>query len=188
MVPSQCPSSTWRRKFSTVMGASLGNSSTVKAPCEVSNLIMSSFRDALVSGEVAVRAYITEPGEDKLTADLGALGCAVLEQQPAPGEQVACCAAHQQPQALQCVAAGGERRARLVAQCVQRRVVRRHVRWVAEQQIEDFRAERGVPVPLAQRDADAERLRIALRDAERRRGDVGGNDLPARALACARDA
>src|SRR5450755_4123094 len=39
-VPSKKPSSTYRKKFSTVTGASFGNSSTVKAPCEVSNLII----------------------------------------------------------------------------------------------------------------------------------------------------
>src|ERR1700731_635084 len=42
MVPSKNPSSTYFRKFSTVTGASFGNSSMVKEPCEVSNLTMVS--------------------------------------------------------------------------------------------------------------------------------------------------
>jgi len=42
-----------------------------------------AFRDALVTGEIAVRAYITAAGEDKLVAHRGCLRGAVLEQQPA---------------------------------------------------------------------------------------------------------
>jgi hypothetical protein len=44
-----------------------------------------SFRHALKSGEIAVRAYVTHAGEDKQVTHRLRLGGAVLEQQPAAG-------------------------------------------------------------------------------------------------------
>src|SRR5690349_4340449 len=86
------------------MGASLGNSSIVKEPCEVSNLTMvfsnngAARREdplsplglghALVPGEIAVGAYVTEPTRHKLAGYCGGLIGAVLEQQPAVTLQV----------------------------------------------------------------------------------------------------
>src|ERR1700722_2365432 len=106
MVPSKNLSSTYCRKFSTVTGASLGNSSTVKEPWEVSNLTMGvqlscvklraeKLRDsplglghALVPGEIAVRAYVTEAARDKFACYRGRLVGAMLEQDPAVTLQV----------------------------------------------------------------------------------------------------
>src|SRR5712664_1193125 len=102
MVPSKNPSSTYFRKFSTVTGASFGNSSMVKEPCEVSNLTMVQvlelfvekglrplgFGHALVPGEIAVGAYVSEAARDKFACDFRRLSRAVLEQQPAVTLQV----------------------------------------------------------------------------------------------------
>jgi hypothetical protein len=57
-----------------------------------------SFRHALVSGEIAVRAYVSEAGGDKQGAHFGALSGAVLEQQPAAAYEVRRGAARQQAQ------------------------------------------------------------------------------------------
>jgi len=97
---------------------------------------MLSFRHTLVPGGVAVRAYITEACQDKRLAHLSALVRAMLEQQPAPRQQVTRRAAHQRPQALQRVGAGGECRARLAGERGECRIVRRDVGRIADQQIE----------------------------------------------------
>src|ERR1700743_3416855 len=97
MVPSKYPSSTYFKKFSTVTGASFGNSSMVKEPCEVSNLTMgASFSSyswkeglrplglghALVPGKIAVRAYVSEAARDKFACNFRCLPGAVLKQEP----------------------------------------------------------------------------------------------------------
>ena len=69
-----------------------------------------------MSGEIAVRAYVTEAGEDKLTPHLRALLRAMLEQQPAPGAQVRRRAPRQRTQALQRVRPRRQRQLRLVLQ------------------------------------------------------------------------
>src|SRR6266702_1177854 len=105
------------------MGASFGNSSTTKAPCEVSNLIMKlsvscrlSFRHALVAGEIGVRAYITEAGEDKRLSHIRALRRTVLEEQPPRAGEVRGRPAHDLAQARERFQAGSERRPRLMGQ------------------------------------------------------------------------
>src|ERR1700679_2793923 len=131
MVPSKKPSSTYFRKFSTVTGASFGNSSMVKEPCEVSNLTMVEVSravrgkkgstplglgHALVPGEIAVRAYVTEAARDKFACDVRRLVRAVLEEQPAVTLEVVRGRRNDCPEAGHPVPSGGEGAAWLVAE------------------------------------------------------------------------
>jgi len=73
-----------------------------------------SFRHALVAGQIAVRAYVTEAGDDKLTPHVRALGGAMLEQQPALRRKVPWRTAHQGTQARERIQAGRESARRFV--------------------------------------------------------------------------
>ena len=67
-----------------------------------------------MSGQIAVRAYVTEAREDKRIAHLRALVCAVLEHEPAAQGEVSRGTSAEGAQACQRVRAGGERQPRLV--------------------------------------------------------------------------
>src|SRR6201984_654839 len=129
------------------MGASLGNSSTVKAPCEVSNLTMLSFRHTLVTGKITVRAYRTEARGDKLAPHLRRLVRAVLEQQPAARGEMPGRRARDDTQAAERIRAGREGEARLVREHAarQERIVRGDVGRVAQEQIAALIRERLEP-------------------------------------------
>ena len=105
-----------------------------------------------MSGEIAVRAYVTEAARGQALAHLRALVCAVLEQEPAAQGEVSRGTSAEDAQACQRVRARGERQSRLVLQQRQCRVRGRHVRWIAEQQIEQLAGERGIPVAQAELD------------------------------------
>src|ERR1700756_536668 len=111
-----------------------------------------ALRRALVAGEIAVRAYVTEAGEDKRLPRLRALRSAVLEQQPARARQVHGCAADDRAKAREPIRTRGERGPRLVREARRRhgRIVRGDVGRVADNEIEALARERLVPVPLAE--------------------------------------
>src|SRR5580658_5447369 len=102
-----------------------------------------------MSGEIGVRAYVTEAGEDKRFAHLCTLCRAVLKDQPALRLKMLHRAAHYRAQRLEGVPARCQREARLVPQHAQRRVVTGDVGWIAHDQVKALAAYRGVPVALA---------------------------------------
>jgi hypothetical protein len=100
-----------------------------------------SFRDALVPGQIGVGAYVTKAREDKFLAQPLALSRSVLEQQPAPCDQMLRRAAHESSQRRECILARREREPRLMPQVNKSRIIARDVGRIAHQQIEAFRTQ-----------------------------------------------
>src|SRR6202034_599178 len=117
-----------------------------------------------------MRAYRTQAREDKLAAHGVRLIRAVLEQQPAAGVQVRGRAAREHPQALERIRAGRERELRLVSQrgIGESRIIRGHVRRVADDEVEALPVQGLVPAAGAQLEAlEPERGRVRARDGVR---------------------
>src|SRR6516164_7354276 len=121
-----------------------------------------------MTGEIAVRAYITATGEDKLVPHRRCLSGAVLAQAAEPVD-------------TRC-----QREARLVSErrICERRIVRRDVRRIADDEIETLAAEWLKPAAMAEVDrGELQFCRIGARDCQGCERHVGGSHLPVRALA-----
>src|SRR5262245_10366789 len=139
MTPSKNPSSTYSWKFFAEIGASFSNSSTSKLPSEVSKTTDTglpatfAFAHATPAGEIEVRGYVSEAPCHKRIAQFRTLRCAMFEEQPAPGEQVARGPINKSEQGRHPIATRRQCDAGFVAQAValQRRIVARDVGRVA---------------------------------------------------------
>jgi hypothetical protein len=118
-------------------------------------MTMLSFRNALMTCQIAVRAYITKASQDKLVPYLRSLLRTMLEKQPAPRFEVRRRAVCQRSYAGERIGAWRQSGARLVRKSTpaQHRIIRRHVGWIADQQVKALRAERLVPAAAAELDA-----------------------------------
>ena len=81
---------------------------------------------------------MTEAAHDKFARNLIGLRRAVLEQQPAAACEMLRRGANDEPQRRERIDSGRERAARLVAQArrEERRIIRRHVRGIAQDEFE----------------------------------------------------
>src|SRR6185312_3919726 len=106
-----------------------------------------AFRRALVSGEIAMRAYVSEPADHKLARDVCRLRCAVLEQQPAAALEVPRCGADDLTQCAEPVGPARKRTARLERErrTGEHRISRGDVWRVAHDEIEAPSLERCEP-------------------------------------------
>src|SRR5215469_5912883 len=139
-----------------------------------------------MAGEIAVRAYITEPREDKLAAHRRPLSGAVLEQQRAAALEVLRRSAGDLAQAAERVRTRCQGETRLLSErwIRERRIIGGDVWRIAHDEIEPHPGERREPASLEEFDPRESELHgVAPRDLECFRGYIGGGHPPAWSLA-----